>query len=275
MLAQAVVSVVLATLGQVDSLSGERETMPAAEARLAWFQQLVAARPVREESNNGEALRLRNEPVLRWNSPQAGIDGAVFLWLHAERPTAVVGPFLAPQQGGLYVQFQSLADNALVAARDGEAIWNSQEPGIQWLASDTARPANTERERLAQMRAIARGFRATAVKGPPNYEPGSKWELRLMPRPLYRYSSPELDVIDGALFALALGTDPELFVLIEARLEEDQKVWRYALAPWCESELLVEYKDRIVWERPHLRGWDPRASYFRTGPTAIDPPVVP
>jgi hypothetical protein len=46
-----------------------------------------------------------------------------------------------------------------------------------------------------------------------------RWELRLLPHPLYRYESTDPDVVDGALFAFvtSAGTDPEALLAIEAR----------------------------------------------------------
>jgi hypothetical protein len=48
---------------------------------------------------------------------------------------------------------------------------------------------------------------------------GKPWELRLLPKPLYRYASRSQKVLDGALFAYVWtrGTDPEWLLLLEAR----------------------------------------------------------
>ena len=56
-------------------------------------------------------------------------------------------------------------------------------------------------------------------------------ELRLLTQPLYRYEHKEGQVLDGALFAFAEGTDPELLLLVEARQRKDQPAeWQYAPA---------------------------------------------
>ena len=46
-----------------------------------------------------------------------------------------------------------------------------------------------------------------------------RWELRLLPQPLYRYESTDPDVLDGAVFAFvtSAGTDPEAILVLEAR----------------------------------------------------------
>jgi hypothetical protein len=48
--------------------------------------------------------------------------------------------------------------------------------------------------------------------------------------PLYRYEKPPGDVLEGAVFAFVLGTDPELLLVLEARRDEGATVWQYALA---------------------------------------------
>ena len=41
--------------------------------------------------------------------------------------------------------------------------------------------------------------------------------LRLLAQPIYRYENTKGDLIDGGFFAFVQGTDPEVFLLIEAR----------------------------------------------------------
>ena len=41
--------------------------------------------------------------------------------------------------------------------------------------------------------------------------------MRLLAQPIYRYENTKGDLIDGGLFVFVLGTDPEAFLLIEAR----------------------------------------------------------
>ena len=76
-----------------------------------------------------------------------------------------------------------------------------------------------------------------------------RWELRLLPTPLYRYPSAEAGVIDGALFTLVsnAGTDPEVLLLIEARTEIDKPRWEYALGRFSDRDLYVQRKEKAIW----------------------------
>jgi hypothetical protein len=233
------------------------------------LKDITASYPIQIADDDRAVLKLREEPVLRWNAPRMDIrDAAVFLWLKEDRPQAVVGPYISPAHGGRYIQFHSLSQESLIGSDDDKHFWTPERPGLEWKVVPAAPvPADAERSRLRQMRSLAEGFDITAIKGPPNYEPGSTWHLRLMPQPIYRYGDSGGEVLDGAVFALSLGTDPEAFLLLEARAAETGgRQWHFGLAAWCESELDARYGGRQVWFRPTVQRWDANEAYFRLGP---------
>ena len=72
-----------------------------------------------------------------------------------------------------------------------------------------------------------------------------------MSNPLYRYDAERHGVIDGAVFAFTLGTDPELFVVLEARDNRDgSRTWEYALAAMTCWAVEVKHQGRPVWQVP-------------------------
>jgi len=73
--------------------------------------------------------------------------------------------------------------------------------------------------------------------------------LRLLPAPLYRYPAAADGVVDGALFTLVSteGTDPEVWLLLEARKEGGNPRWEYACARFSNRNLYVQHKDKEVW----------------------------
>jgi hypothetical protein len=73
------------------------------------------------------------------------------------------------------------------------------------------------------------------------------FELRLLPKPIYRYEAPQADAADGALFAFVQATDPEVLLLIDVRNRDGAPAWHYALARMSRVNLRAEHKDRVVW----------------------------
>jgi hypothetical protein len=104
--------------------------------------------------------------------------------------------------------------------------------------------------RLRQMKAIVERFKATMTgwKG----DNSDREELRLLPRPLYRYELKEAkesipNLVDGALFAFVMGTDPEVVMVLEAVGPTDQAVWQYAFARATSGGLEAKLDGRVVW----------------------------
>ena len=99
--------------------------------------------------------------------------------------------------------------------------------------------------------------------------------LRLLTQPVYRSESTDRD---GALFAFVEGTDPEVFLLIEARAGDKGQTWHYALARMNSVEFRVAHRGHEVWSAPVIP-WslarNPREPYtliiFRPG-EGVNPP---
>jgi hypothetical protein len=83
--------------------------------------------------------------------------------------------------------------------------------------------------------------------------------LRPLATPLYRYPTRGA-VLDGALFAFVVGTDPELLLLIEA--QDDR--WRYAVARMNRDALQVALDEQAVETYEHLDDemFDARQPYY-------------
>jgi len=189
--------------------------------------------------------QLAAEPVLRWSNPPAGeIHGNVFLWTAGGRP-AVVGSifkWFSPHTHMSH-EFHSLAERPLRGKFEGKEVWASNEPGLRFSAFPAAPPpAAGKPQRLLQMRELARDCTVTKRE-----RDGSVGELRLLTQPIYRYESPQDGLIDGALFAFVQGTDPDLFLLLEARQSGGKAAWHFAAVRMNSVALNLRYNDKDLW----------------------------
>jgi hypothetical protein len=193
-------------------------------------------------------LKLEPKSVLRWTNPGTQrVYGDVFVWTIDGRPEAVMSLFKVwDPPRGLHAEMQSLSLDEVAAERDGRVIWNPSKPGLSFKdVPDAPVPADTAVRRLQQMRSLAKNFSAELVDYRVN-DGGERQPLRLLPAPLYRHQSTDPLVIDGALFGVVLGTDPEVFLLLEARHVDKAIRWQYALARMNTDTMVVRYKDSEV-----------------------------
>ena len=145
----------------------------------------------------------------------------------------------------------SLAARPVEATWRGDKVWSTSRPGLAFQPVPNAPvPADTAPARLRQMQALVREFSANTIDSK-----GSTWTLRPLVKPLYRYESKS----DGALFALVQGTDPEAFVVLEAKGDGKDAHWEYAVARFTDLEIRVRLKDREVFSGPHTLGGAPRS----------------
>ncbi len=96
------------------------------------------------------------------------------------------------------------------------------------------------------MRTVAESFTASVEF---QYDKDSHYELRLLPRPLYRYGSAEGKTLDGTLWAFVQGTNPEVLLLVESRPAPDQTLrWNYAFAAMTSYPAQARRNGKTVWK---------------------------
>jgi len=139
-------------------------------------------------------------------------------------------------------------------------LWTPQEAGGSFAALPGGPPpAEQPRQRLPQMREIARRFQVVdrwGIKDP------TDWQLRLLTAPLFRYDVPAEDVVDGALFGYVLTTAPEAFLLLEAHKTADGLTWHYAVSRCTRFEIRISLDGKPIAEFPRLESWPPTQTYF-------------
>jgi len=190
--------------------------------------------------------------VMKWTNPvRNGQNGVVSVWLKDGRAQALSTVFANPQSKGritILHEFQSLATRPIIAQKGNQVQWKPTQPGVHFQPIPEApEPAESPVARLRQMRSLVRDFTAHSVS---IQTEETRWELRMLPAPLYRYESSGPETLDGALFTFVstAGTDPELLLLIEARKNSsDGWSWQYAPARFSDHSLHLMLRDQEVW----------------------------
>lgn len=223
------------------------DEQPAAAEQLEFMMNSVRHLRVGPDGDPADAWQFHPKSLLRWTNPVGGApDGIVVLWTEGVRPTVVATVF--QNKGGNWVQeYYSLASRPFVV-RDGDAVlWEARKEADEFEPVDEApAPADSRAKRLAQMRDIAR--ECTAYDDFTSNGQTTRHELRLLSNPIYRYPAGEKKVIDGAVFAFVLGTDPELLLALEARETGDgSRIWLSRFEAMTYWPVEVKRGGRSIW----------------------------
>ncbi len=238
----------------------------------------------RGEGPDLRQVKLRREPLLRFSDPiRDASDASLWAWGESGQPLALFAMELQPDPTGgegttkWACEFISLASDPLeVRAGDSPTdvgspkaapsltdriLWRPTKPGVTFREfPDAPTPAVSSTGRLAQMKELLKRFTCTA-------HPGETIVLRLMPHPVVRYADTEAGLIDGALFAFASGTNPEVLILLEAQGPSSKEAtWHYAVAPITVAPFEVKIDRREVWSKPYhsTARNSPSGPYFTT-----------
>ncbi|MFI5457622.1 MAG: hypothetical protein ACHRXM_19440 [Isosphaerales bacterium] len=207
---------------------------------------------------------MAHDPYYRWNDPTREFsDGTLWFWRSSGRPIAVLAIELYPHNNAFgtvwNLEFTSLATGPIEVEggehfdtryadlypprADGRLRWAPVKGGIEFREiPDAPAPADTEVERLRQMRDLAKPFSAR------EHFHSQDYTLRLIPHPIDRYSDAASGLVDGAIFLYANGTNPEVLLMIEARRRrEGPPYWSYAAAPLARAEVTLRLGRQDVW----------------------------
>jgi hypothetical protein len=221
-----------------------------AAERLDFMMKSVRDFQVVPDGDAATPWKLHPTPLLRWSNPVGGVpDGIIVMWTDGARP-AILAQVFVTKDGFWIHECQSLAQDSFTMREGDRVLWNPRKAGGEFRSLEGApTPGETSVKRLVQMRALAGEFTAyDDFKIHTTDQESTRHELRLMNNPLYRYQDKERQIIDGAVFAFALGTDPELFVVLEAREHGDgSRSWEYALAAMTCWAVEVKHEDRSIW----------------------------
>jgi hypothetical protein len=228
----------------VDDAQGETKKLNEfIEKSIDWYEILPSA---------DSKTSLRPQPVLRWRNVARGQAGEAMMviWCQHGRPEVMASIY--PWEGRLHHEFGSLSRAAKLVGRDKSAVvWTPNAPGVKFEdIPDAPEPAEAPACRLRQMKSLAERFRATMTgwKG----DNSDREEMRLLPRPLYRYDLKDSEeaipnLQDGALFGFVMGTDPEVVIVLEAVSRDGRSLWQYAFARATSGGLEARLDGKVVW----------------------------
>lgn len=193
------------------------------------------AQAVDVQAEDGAKVELVDEPAYRWDDPARRFgDGTVWVYGKSGRPAGLLTlSFNKNAQNGVewLHELTALTSTRFSAvSRDGWT-WAPSPPGMTFRPIPNApAPAGDEAKRLRQMNEQARRFKAFELFDPSGENQPRRYELRLLTKPVHRYKDPARGVLDGGVFLIAYGRNPEIVLVVEARGEGNTPPrWTYGL----------------------------------------------
>lgn len=238
--------------------SNDADSGDGLKAWLDFYMDEASSYKIYVEKPGTQPLELHPQALLTYtNSVRGGQQhGAIYVWTDDGRPLVAGSvwssvPRYDQSIRSITNELVSLSVRPVLSRRERRVgrrgvvpDWEPAEPGVEFQPfSDAPEPARAAALRLVQMRRLAARFDARITRS----DLEEQQRLRLQPQPLYRYTNPSAGIIDGALFSLVLATDPEAFLLLEARESDSGPRWQYALARFTDRPLSARLGDREVW----------------------------
>ena len=232
------------------------------EENLKAMAERAAGSRIRLAANDGKKNdksqgRLIPQPLFHYtDQPRQITDATLWGWTVDGRLLGICKienyePNAHPEGVWLYC-FGSLARELVEAEFPDGHTWSARKPGIELRKFSGAPPAAEGRPaRLRQMKDIAGRFSATIV----NATASSSQEMRLLPRPIYRYERGVGELLDGTVFGLTTnGTSPDAVLVIELhQSEQGAPDWKFGVAGMTQEQLSVKFDGKEIWSKPYVR----------------------
>jgi hypothetical protein len=192
------------------------------------------------------------KPLLLYGDPTRANDrGSVWGWGGKGRPAALVELYQDTDNRTRWVYaICNTSGKRLRAGMDGRPWWLENASACELKDVPGGPPAAADAPlRQRQLKLIWSKFAGHQFWDPNN----TRYELRRLERPLQTYRDDASGLLDGGLFTLANGTNPEIMVFIEARRDakdSTKAVWQYAVGRLAHAELHLQYDGKEVFEAP-------------------------
>ncbi len=202
-------------------------------------------------ARDGRIERLPNPLLTYGDAARNNEAGTLWAWGKSGRPVAFLELYRNIGNDQPWVHALTLTSPELIQldAQTGQRWTPKKSHFLLKDVPDSPEVGKHPAVRLRQMKDISRRFEAHQFWDPNN----SRFEMRLLVQPVLRYQDEPAKLIDGAVFVLAHGTNPEVLVQIEAHAGEPPR-WKYSLVRMGSAEMHVSLDGKEVWTEARTPG---------------------
>jgi hypothetical protein len=230
-------------------LQSTSQSKAATERELwtAYYQSEARRLSIRPAGQAAHDLTLVDRPLLNYENPVRIYDqhGSLFAWTDQGCVQFVgavwsgIDETLNMRTRSLSLEGHSLSAGELTGVYQDRTLWSTGDSRVRRHII-AEQPAKQPFARLVQMRRLIAGLTVKIH--------ADVGDLRPLTQPLYRYEQPAAPVIDGALFAWVMSTDPEVVILVEA-LEDH---WELVIVRFTNEALTVHRGQELLYDCEHV-----------------------
>jgi len=251
------VGIALATTALSADDNGKKSTSEESKAeelrRTAYVQTMrtmAEGLTVVRLTDDGETqCTMVKEAVLNWSDsarhPNLIVPGTTWIWHHEGRPVFIGEIYGRVESVGTWSLFACNLSSGRLQFSDGriKTTFTKSYYDPQEIAGAPV-VAKKKSERTFQMRDLADRFDAHQFWK-------DRFELRLLPKPIYRYEDADGGIVDGAVYALVHGTNPEVLLLIGAHATDDGAArWKVGFGSLAGARCVVRLDGKEFWTCP-------------------------
>jgi hypothetical protein len=195
-----------------------------------------------------KAKRIEKPLLLFGDSTRDNDRGSVWAWGDKGRPAAVVELYQNPGNRARWVfAICNTSGGKVRAKRGGGRWWDENDSAAEMKDIPNAFAVAEAAQRPRQIKLLAQKFTGHQFWLPGN----TRYELRRLDRPLHAYKDEAAGILEGGLFTLANGTNPEILLFVEARAKDGGKpVWQFTTGRLAHAELCMEYDGKEIFTAP-------------------------
>lgn len=232
----------------------QNETEEAKRSREELQVSMDQIAPLRlQYIQSGVAIERVEHPILRYGAPLwGGHHGTMWIWGKRGRPVAVLEMSQLMEHGVWYQSLHATTAAPIQMTMATGETWTPKSSNVKFLPLPGApSPADTPSARLRQMKAIVQKCAAHQLWTWEGGD-GGRHELRMLTTPVHRYEDRDQQLIDGALFLIVQGTNPEATLFLEAikSTNADQLIWQFGIGRSSFAEIFVSYEDKPIHHEP-------------------------
>lgn len=240
-------------------------------AYLRAMRRMAAECKVVRLTDDGEVgCTMTKKSVLNWadsaRHPDLLVPGTCWIWHDQGRPQLIGEIYGRTNDVGAWNMFNCSLSSDEVRFTGGSHSWIAQGSYYTPMAIPNSTVAESKAARTFQLKQLARRFDSH------QFWDGERYELRLLSQPLYRYEDERAGIIDGAIYALVHGTNPEVLLLIEAQEPRETsrgvEQWKVAFGSLAGARCVVRLDREEIWSCNLHDGdpTDPRQGFYREVP---------